>query len=179
MKDSKTLYDDHHNELKGFIYSRVKNREVTNDLLQDVFIKVHLNLPSLKEETSVRSWIYSITNNIIIDYFRKQKSERGKLSDTALISEDEERVNDMSVCVLPMVNKLPSRYKQALLDVEIARKSQKEFAHQLKISYSGAKSRVQRAREMLRKEFENCCKIVADKYGNIISGEPKNSCECR
>lgn len=46
--------------LRGYIFKRLPDRELANDLLQEVFIKVHQNIDSLKNETKLKSWIYQI-----------------------------------------------------------------------------------------------------------------------
>ncbi len=70
--ETTAIWDKFSDVLKRFIYNRVKNNELTNDLLQEVFIKVHLNINTLKNEESIKSWVYTITNNVIHDYFKKQ-----------------------------------------------------------------------------------------------------------
>ena len=48
---------------------------MTNDILQEVFLKIHLNLTKLKDQSKLSSWIYQITRNTINDYFRKHKPQ--------------------------------------------------------------------------------------------------------
>jgi len=67
-----------------------------------------------------------------------------------------------------MIKTLPDKYRDALEMSEINGVSHKEIAEELNISYSGAKSRVQRGREKLKEVLLHCCEIKADKYGNII-----------
>ncbi|MDF1517540.1 MAG: sigma factor, partial [Lutibacter sp.] len=69
------LWNNFHKELEGFIYSRVKDRDATNDILQDIFIKIQNNLGTLRDESKLSSWIYQITRNTINDYFRKLKPQ--------------------------------------------------------------------------------------------------------
>ena len=69
---------------------------------------------------------------------------------------------------------LPEKYRQAVYLTDIVGLSQKELAKSLGISYSGAKSRVQRGREKLKEIILQCCEVQADGYGNILGYHPRN-----
>lgn len=170
------IWNEFNKELLHFIGKRVKNREVANDLLQDVFVKIHLKLPTLTDHDKLASWVYQITRNTIIDHYRKLKPQ-GDLSDTADEPQEPETYNsEFSKCLQPFLNGLPDDYREAILQTELGELSQKEFAEKAGISYSGAKSRIQRGREKLLELFNQCCKISADQYGNIMEYQGKNSC---
>jgi len=80
-------------------------------------------------------------------------------------------------CIKPFINKLPPKYREALIASELENQSQKELAESLDISYSGAKSRVQRGREKLKDLIQECCDFEHDKYGNLIQSN-SNNCSC-
>ncbi len=61
--------------LKKFIFSKVKDQTITDDILQEVFIKIHLQKETLQKKDRLKSWLFTITNNTINDYFRKHKKE--------------------------------------------------------------------------------------------------------
>ena len=69
------LIKRHQQRIFSFIYSKVKNRDVTEDLFQDTFIKVIRTLKRGKynEEGKFLPWVMRIAHNLIIDYFRKSK----------------------------------------------------------------------------------------------------------
>jgi len=66
------------------------------------------------------------------------------------------------------MQRLPQKYLEALELYEFQGLSQKELSEKLGISYSGAKSRVQRGRKKLKYLLEGCCHIESDRYGNIV-----------
>lgn len=170
------IWKEFHKELDGFIFSRVKEREITNDILQDVFIKIQNNISTLKDETKLSSWIYQITRNAINDYFRKLKSQ---IEISGYKDWDEEELSnnkELEDCLTPFINQLDDKYKEALILTEFKGLSQKQLAEKLNISYSGAKSRVQRAKEYLKKLFTDCCTIQSDKYGNVVEYKQKRNC---
>ena len=75
MRKDKTtiIYEEFCCELQNFILKRVKDKSHADDIFQDVFIKIHNSIDSLKDETKIRSWIFQITRNTIADYYRTQK----------------------------------------------------------------------------------------------------------
>ncbi|MFY0687432.1 MAG: RNA polymerase sigma factor SigZ [Cyclobacteriaceae bacterium] len=159
------IWNELNQKLWNFIYSKTKDREVANDLFQDTFLKVHAHVGSLKDEKRFASWIFTIARNLVIDFFR----ESNKAMPDLINETDEESLNEkLSCCLVRFIEQLPDKYSEALLLSEIEQISQKELAIRLNISYSGAKSRVQRAREKLKQAFLDCCVMEADKYGNIL-----------
>lgn len=168
-------------KLHAFILSKVQDEAVAADLLQELFIKIHANIDKLHDHTKLQSWIYQICRNLIIDHFRIQQKEKQKIA-LAFESEVEENEEDfMSETIedmIKMMSDLPSEYCEALCLTELGGLSQKEYADKIGISYSGAKSRVQRARKMLKDLLMNCCHYEFDKYGTVIGIYPVNCCCC-
>ncbi len=81
----------------------------------------------------------------------------------------------MLPCILPLVQQLPPPYRQALLLTEVEGMTQKDLAARLGLSFSGARSRVQRARDKLRELLLDCCHFEFDRRGTIIDYYP--NCE--
>lgn len=172
------IWNEFSDALRGYINSRVKNDAIADDILQEVFIKIHLNINNIKKQESLKSWIYTIAHNTIMDYFKKQS----KVSDTHQIirSENDETTNDHSHkdCLIPLINNLPENYRDALLLSEIKGMKQAEVAKQLNISLSGAKSRIQRGRNLLKQGFMDCCNFKLNESGHLY-GSNKTKEECK
>jgi len=164
-------------ELKAFVFRRVKDKALADDIVQDVFLKVHTKLGQLKDMEKISGWVYQITRNLINDHFRN-KSKTISANDLDWES-DHQRLNDcVSSCLQEMLLTLPEKYREALELTEIKNLSQTELAQKLNISYSGAKSRVQRARQMLKEKMEESYRIKMDSYGNVIVCENRVPCNC-
>lgn len=168
--DQKTLdlWNEMNDKLIHFVNQKVSDNELAKDIVQDVFVKVFSNINTLKNKEKVVSWIYQITRNEVNTYFRNQKYETSSQDLPETETFDENLTSEFSQCIVPMIESLPQKYSEALKLTEINKLSQKELAEQLNISYSGAKSRVQRGREMLKTTLQDCCIINTDKYGNVI-----------
>ena len=167
-----TMYQQFHRELGYFIERQVKDKAITKDILQDVFIKIHLHQHTIKDHSKLKSWIYQLTRNTIVDYFRKNKTSDDLTEISAGITESHHQSEQgLETCVMPFIAQLPPKYQEALTLSDINGLPQTELAGQLDISYSAAKSRVQRARQKLKTIFTDCCRIQADSYGNVLSYE--------
>lgn len=168
------IWGEFNERLLSFIKTKISNEQQAKDILQDVFIKIHLRATSLKEEEKLTSWLYQITRNTIIDFYKKKPLPATELNMDLDVSEDtEENYNHRFFnCLEPFVSQLEPAAKEALQDTKYGYASQKDFAMKHNISYTAAKSRIQRARKKLKEAFLDCCLYEADKYGNIISANP-------
>jgi len=177
--DITSVWTDMNGRLTSFVNGKVKDSELSKDIVQDVFLKVFTKFDTLKNEEKLVSWIYQITRNEIISHFRKIQFN----SPTNEVQEeytDDSLNSELTYCISPFLNSLPEKYKQAVILADIENISQKEIAERLNISYSGAKSRVQRGRELLKSTYQQCCAISTDVYGNVIDYKAKkcdSSCD--
>jgi RNA polymerase sigma-70 factor (ECF subfamily) len=163
-------------DLRRFIRRRVSDDHVADDLLQETFVRVHRNQASLEEVESVAAWVYRIARNVINDHHRQA-------SGAAPLGEVDPQVADEDVrserrCGCPgwlgeLVHSLPDGYRQAVEWSEIDGLNQQEVADRLGLSLSGAKSRVQRGRQMLKEALDRCCRFEFDRRGNMLDYEPK------
>ena len=164
-------------KLLAFVRSRVKNAQDAEDIVQEVFMKSQLKSHQLKEAEKLTAWMFTMTRNSIMDFYREKK----KIME-ADIANDVEEYNEFNDCVAACLNQLmstlPSPYREALELTEKAQLSQKDLAKQLGISYSGAKSRVQRARQMLKEKMGELYEIKTDGYGNVLVCEDRVPCQC-
>ncbi len=170
--DKKTSYIWSHysNQLRAYIRSRVAEGDV-EDLLQEVFFRIHKNISTLKSDVALNSWIYTITKNLINDYYRDSKITIG-LDEYHLLEEDKDTFYDqMTECLKPMITQLPPKYKRAIFLSDIKGIKQAEIARMLNVSESGAKSRVQRGRKILASKFAELCGYNIDEKGHLLEKE--------
>ena len=172
------IWEEFNEELLEFIKTRINNVETAKDILQDVFVKIHRNRNTIKSNEKLMSWVYQITRNTIIDYYRKRKinTSRYKL-ERSLPVEIGDSTFDFTRCLKPFIVHLPHKYKDILLKTTYGNISQKKYAKMNDLSYSATKSRIQRARQKLEELFIKCCAVQADPYGNIISSNSQG-CGC-
>jgi RNA polymerase sigma-70 factor (ECF subfamily) len=174
------VWSEFNRQLKMFIRQHVNDEAIADDILQEVFVRIHANIDNLNDQSKIRSWIYQITRNLIVDHFRLHKSV--SLPDQAFPDHEEETSGDFMQKAIEdmigMMNEMPPEYCEALCLTEIAGLNQKAYADKIGISYSGAKSRIQRGRKMLKDMLMNCCHYQFDVYGSVIGIRPRRCCCC-
>ena len=84
------LYRKYAGKVYGKCLSILRNEDEAKDAVQDIFVKIMLNLGNFGEKSQFSTWIYSITYNFCIDLIRKRKKEK------TLFSDDIERVPDVA-----------------------------------------------------------------------------------
>lgn len=171
------IWKEFHSKLRQFIVMRVSNADDAEDMLQEVFIRIYKNINSLKDEQKLTSWIFQITRNVIIDYYRSKKDS--KEFDDEIISTnigEEDSILKLSVGLNEFVEHLPPIYKEAIQLTEIEGLKQRELAEKLGISLTGAKSRVQRARQQLKEMLLDCCNFEFDSAGKMCDFSKKMNC---
>jgi RNA polymerase sigma-70 factor, ECF subfamily len=177
---SEQLWETFSGPLHQFIRRRVPDPDSADDILQDVFLKIHTHIDTLRSRDRLTSWIYQITRNAIVDYHRAQHPT-AELADTIaapddLVTVDDDAVRELSLCVAAMVEQLPEAYREALRLTEYEGLSQKALSERLGISFSGAKSRVQRARARIKEQLLNCCHFQFDYAGRVVEYQPRCAC---
>lgn len=177
---TEAIWIEFSDQLKQFVRRRIADKSLEDDILQDVFLKIHSHIDTLKDSTKIRSWLYQIARNTIIDYYRNTTIKTA-IPDPFPASDEipqNEVFQEIASGLKTMVEELPEKYAQALLLTEFQGLTQKELAQRLGISVSGAKSRVQRARKMLKDNLMKCCHFEFDRYGTIIDSHPITCCCC-
>ncbi|GAC1566596.1 MAG: RNA polymerase sigma factor SigZ [Ktedonobacteraceae bacterium] len=176
---TESLWETFHTGLKHFILKRIPDEQSADDVLQETFLKIHMHISTLRDEEKLQSWMYQIARHAIADYYRTQKATV-ELPQALPVPEEpvfeDEVIKDLIPGVKAMVESLPDNYREALILTEYEGLTQRELAERLGISLSGAKSRVQRAREKLKAQLLNCCHFEFDRLGKIIDYQP--NCDC-
>jgi RNA polymerase sigma-70 factor, ECF subfamily len=174
-QSSEQIWHDYHASLFSFIRQRVGDRVLAEDLLQEVFLKIHARLHTLNDVERLSSWIYQIARHTIIDHYRVDKPAE-PLPDEIIQAMDqrEAELRELGRCVQPMIALLPAHYRAAVQLFEIEGLSLKEVAVRQSISLTAAKSRVQRGREKLKEIFLDCCRLEFDCRGKLLKCSPKD-----
>lgn len=166
-KSLEILINRHNQRISSFIYSKVLDKEVTEDIFQDTFIKVIKTLKkgSYSEEGKFLPWVMRIAHNLIIDHFRKNKRmpkfEGGEDFNVFSVIKDE-RLNiekqiikdqiesDLTV----LIEELPEDQKRVLVMRIYKDMSFKEIAENTGVSINTALGRMRYALINLRKIVE-------------------------
>jgi RNA polymerase sigma-70 factor (ECF subfamily) len=162
------IWNEVASQLRNFIRSRVRDHAAAEDTLQEVFIKIHQKLPTVRASERLEAWVWRITRNAIADHFRKSRPTEPLPTQLAPTSEELSDSPDLRPCIRRFLNQLKPSYRSALIMTEWRGLTQDQLGKRLGLSPSGAKSRVQRARGQLKKLLLDCCHFEFDRRGNIL-----------
>ena len=159
--DIETLMRKHGNEVLRTAYSYVKDKFTAEDIFQEVFIKVYKNLENFRDESDIKTWIIRITINTAKDYLKSAYSRKVvpmmEFKEDQLVSDNdfEEIENrDRDEQVKKTVMSLPEQYREVLLCVYYHDMSVADTAKTLGIAEGTVKSRLSRARDMMKNKLE-------------------------
>ena len=167
--------------LRFFIRGRVTDEASAEDILQNVFVKIQHRLGTLRGVDKMEAWVYQIARNAIVDHFRTQRPTDELTEDLTERIEnlsDETEKAELLAAFRRMITELPEPYREAIQLTEMEGYTQKQLATRLGISLSGAKSRVQRGRTMLKVMLLECCRFEFDRRGGIVECAPRKKVKC-
>ena len=164
-------------DIKRFIVSKVHKKAVADDILQDTFIKVHTNLHKIKNLTKLKSWVFTIARNTIIDYFRDSKITF-EIGDFDSEIEIQENIHTEKDCLRGILKNLPKEYRTPLFLSDIKGMKQEEVAFQLNQKLPTTKSHIQRGRKLIAQGFIDCCGFVMNTQGKLV-GEIQDKKDCK
>ena len=157
------LLNRHKNRVFAFIMSKIKNKDLSEDIFQDTYVKVVNSLQKGKynEEGKFLPWVMRIAHNLVIDHFRKQKKMQMIRSNNdfdifdvikdSKINADEKLIKDQIFSDLnSLIDKLPSDQKEVLKMRYYEELSFKKIAEHFDISINTALGRMRYALINLR-----------------------------
>lgn len=161
------LIKRHKSRIYGFIYSKIKDTDLANDIFQDTFVKVIKTLKnnSYKEEDKFVSWVMRISHNLIMDHYRKIKrmpiqrdndefSIFSILSDSSPNIENKIILKQLQIDLKKLIEKLADDQKEILIMRIYCNMSFKEISEEKNISINTALGRMRYALNNLRKIIE-------------------------
>ena len=187
------IWTDFGHQLRGFIARRVDNAADADDILQDVFLRIHQHGNSVQRTDRLGAWLFQVTRNAIADHYRAPERRREVIASAGIEPEIDRRDDaaqaaeaerdavqanrELATCLRPIIDRLPEIYRDAVVLADLERITQREVAGRLGLSVSGAKSRVQRGRQAIKAMLQDCCRIQLD-AGGRVTGYEMQSASC-
>ena len=179
--DFEAIWNQLSGRLLAFIRSRVGDDAAAEDILQEVFLRIHTHLDSVKDTAKLESWIFQIARHAIIDHYRLVRrfvDFPEALGEADPHLQEEDTATELAGSLREIADALPDPYREAVVLVDFQGLSQQELADRQGITLSGAKSRVQRARQKIREALLYCCHFEFDRYGRVIEYWEHCCCCC-
>lgn len=172
------LWRELSDSLRGFLRSRTATDADAEDLLQEVFLRIHRRLPELREPAKLQGWVYRIARNVVIDHYRLRRQHAPLEVDAVAADPAGRDAVDLSPALRRFLAELPPAYREPLIRHEFQGEGLADIAAALGLSLTAVKSRVRRARLLLRQMLDRCCRFEFDRRGRVISAVPRQPCRC-
>jgi RNA polymerase sigma-70 factor (ECF subfamily) len=177
-----------HGRLVAFVSRRVGDPADAEDIVQQVFLRMHRGGRTLRNAGAVGAWLHRTARNAIVDHYRTPARRRERpAGDTRDLDvreapspvgageADTEGAACAMECLRPMIDRLPDAYRRAIVRVEIEGMTQSRAAVVEGLSLSGMKARVQRARQRLKTLLLERCRIALDARGAPVGCEDESA----
>jgi RNA polymerase sigma factor (sigma-70 family) len=156
-----------HREFLAFLQSRVHDRALAEDILQDAFVRGLPRLGELRDDEAAIAWFYRVLRNAVTDRHRRSAAASRRLERLAAELDDPieppaELQSVVCQCVARLADTLKPEYAHALRRIELDGVAVKDYAAELGISRGNAAVRVFRAREALKKQVARACGTCAE-----------------
>ena len=162
--------------LRAFFRRRV-GEELADELTQDAYLKLATHRDDVAEE-NVAAWLFTVGRNAVLDVHRRPRPVTESLDGIAAEDEDDSARADLARCADAALALLPEESAMLLRRVDLEGESQRAVARETGLGESALKSRVQRARRLLRERIERCCRIETDAAGRVIDMERRGPESC-
>lgn len=145
-------------ELKKLAWKYVMDSYLVEDIVQEVFIKCYLHQEQLESFHSIKGWLYTITRNQCMDHLRTSYHQRVVPTSEFFIAneqtpESEVMTQQLGEEVHKQMNSLPDKYQEILYLAYMKDLKMKEIEQYLNINISTVKTRLFRAKRLLRQSM--------------------------
>lgn len=155
------LVERFQDRLLNFVGRIVTDRETAEELVQETFMRIFNQKNSYTPEYAVSTWIYTIALNLARSELRKRKLRRflsldfiKEEADVELADKFNLKAESLAPIIQRAIEKLPDDYKTAFVLCDIERLPYQQIAEVMRVPVGTVKSRINRARSMLRDKLK-------------------------
>ena len=165
------LLDKYHNPIINFVYRFIGNKQESEDLAQEVFLRVYRSSQNYKPKAKFSTWIYRIAKNLVLNELRRRRTHNVSSLDEMVSFEEEElpkqisnnkpsalvelEKKDLTVAVRKAIDSLPANQKMAVVLKRYDELPYVEIAKILGCSVSAVKSLLNRAKVSLKEKLSS------------------------
>lgn len=177
--------------LLAYLRTRVPTEADADDVLQEIFLRIHETTSRPHDGAEPGPWLYGIARRAVADFYRSRSRRLPASSLDALPpGSDAHRAaaayeappenlspylgehdvhEEVLSWLVPLIDALPEAYRVPLRMADVEERSQQQIADALGLSLSGAKSRVQRGRAQLGELLQECCLVEFSPAGRAVA----------
>ena len=188
-RDTQQIWTEFGDRLRAFIARRVDSEADADDILQDVFLRIHRHAGTVERHERLVSWLFQVTRNAIADYYRAPVRRRelpagaapdlergvaprpGGVDDADVASPAVRR--ELAACLGPMMAQLPPLYREAVTLVDLEGLPQKEAAARVGDHGLGHEIPSAAGAPGARTLLHACCQFDLDAGGRVTDYQPR------
>lgn len=173
------LWQETRGRLLAWVARRTASAQDAEDVVQDVFLRMHLALDRGDPIERLDAWMFQVARNAVVDRYRRAASRTPPEEPPPPPDDDADELRaSLAACLAPFVERLPAPYAEAVRWADLDGLTQAVAARRAGVSVSGMKSRVQRGRAQLRALLDECCRFDLDCRGTVVGYESRGRCGC-
>jgi RNA polymerase sigma-70 factor (ECF subfamily) len=171
-----TLIQSHQKKVYNIALRMTKNPEDAQELSQDAFVRAFIAIKKFRGDSSFATWLYRITMNVCTDFLRKrnkasvisieqsvyESQQTMQLADNEPGPDEISEKNQLKKLVKEAMDLLPPEHRQVLILRDLLDMTYKDIANTLSINEGTIKSRINRARENLKKVITSRSELFQD-----------------
>jgi RNA polymerase sigma-70 factor, ECF subfamily len=166
--------------LLASIRRQVGDAQLAEDLLHDVFGKALRAIREGRAPGNLVAWLHHVVRTTIVDHYRARRLDIQPMEDEPAAQEppDVAAFQSLATCLAPLAATLPPLYRNALHAADFQGQRLTALASDEGVTVSAIKSRVSRARGMLRERVLTCCAVSLDATGHVEDFQVRAAADC-
>lgn len=157
------FYGFYRPQLYGYVFKLVRSHEVSQEIFQDIFIRLWKQREQIDPEQSIRSYLYTIAQNLVYDYYKKVASDRNKLETFKLYYATASENNIEELLAFKEVREhldtilaiIPEKCRQVYVLCKLEGRSYQEVANLLNISISTVNNHIVKASSIIKNNWKS------------------------
>ena len=176
-----TAYSQLRRGLLSTIRRQVRDPQLAEDLLHDVFVKATRALRDGRAPGNLQGWLHQVVRTTVADHYRASRLDVHSLEHDPAAEEptDEAAFQALATCLEPLADQLPPLYRDALVAADFQGQRLASIATREGVSLSAIKSRVSRARGLLKQRLLSCCVHAGDAALRLEGQRLATDCACK
>jgi len=187
------IFNTYQKPIYNYVLRMVRNKDIAEELTQEIFVKTYKNLPSFRGDSKISTWIYGIATNSCLDYFRTSEFKKSEKTGAIILdilpeeadSDGIKRIlsieeglikSEMAECIRDYIESLPGEFRTVIILHDLEGLKNREIAKILGCSLDTVKIRLHRARKKLQSVLASNCDFYLDE-NNVLCCDRKQSHE--
>lgn len=163
----------HGPELRAWAARRLSGTAEVDDFTQDLFLKALRQGERFCAVDNARAWLFEVARNALADRLRVRRDTVEVPEDLPAAVEEVDPVDQLTVCLPRVLSELDAADREIITLCDLQGMPQADYARLKKLTVSGAKSRLQRARGRLRSRMTAVCQVRLSPDGQVIDFVPR------